>query len=228
MKIEDVSNYQMRVVKVAENDYLDIENQHIIANSIVVHELGKDGLVGNDVSWCIQSCGKNKKFRIVPNSTHGRFLIAYTRLLDIHKITLGSNEFVDFLTAATIFPKPCVVVHEDSNDGREMNKITINGKTIECSGSNSVVIRNGQIIVDGETIGECNRNPNVIIEGNVNSLACDGSVEVRGNTRSIDCGGSCNVTGNVEGDIDAGGSVNCKNVTGNIDAGGSVHCSFHR
>lgn len=107
--------------------------------------------------------------------------------------------------------------------GEKMNRITINGKTIECSGSNSVVIRNGQIIVDGETIEKCSHNQNVIIEGNVNSLDCDGSVEVRGNTGSIDCGGSCNVTGNVEGNVDAGGSVNCKNVSGNIDAGGSVH-----
>ena len=36
-----------------------------------------------------------------------------------------------------------------------MNRITINGKTITCSGTN-VVINNGKIIVDGKTIQECN------------------------------------------------------------------------
>ena len=105
-----------------------------------------------------------------------------------------------------------------------MNKISINGQTIGYHGSGNIVIKDGKIIVNGVTVEECSKNPNVVIHGNVTSLNCDGSVEVRGNTGSIDCGGSCNVTGNVEGDIDAGGSVNCKAVTGNIDAGCSVHC----
>lgn len=106
-----------------------------------------------------------------------------------------------------------------------MNKITINGQTIEYSGSGDIAIKDGKIIVNGVTVEECSKKSKCcIVEGNVTSLDCDGSVEVRGNTGSIDCGGSCNVTGNVEGNVDAGGSVNCKNVCGNIDAGGSVHC----
>ena len=36
-----------------------------------------------------------------------------------------------------------------------MNRMTINGKTITCSGTN-VVVNNGRIIVDGKTIQECN------------------------------------------------------------------------
>lgn len=35
-----------------------------------------------------------------------------------------------------------------------MNRITINGKTITCSGSN-VVINNGNVIVDDKTIQKC-------------------------------------------------------------------------
>lgn len=224
MKIDKISNYKIPVVKKIENAYLDVENQNIITNSIRVFELEKDGLIGNRVSWCVQSDSESKKFRIVPTSIHGRFVIFYTKLLDVHKITIGSNEYVDWSTVALRFPMPCVVTYEASNDKeKEMNKITINGQTIEYSGSGNIVIKDGKIIVNGVTVEECSKNPNVVVEGNVTSLDCDGSVEVRGNTGSIDCGGSCNVTGNVEGNVDAGGSVNCKNVSGNIDAGGSVH-----
>lgn len=228
MKIENVSNYKIPVIKKIEGDYLDVENQDIITSSIRVFELEKNGLIGDRVSWYVQS-SESKKFRIVPTSIHGRFVIFYTKLLDVHKITIGSNEYVDLFTAALRFPMPCVVTYEASNDKeKEMNKITINGQTIEYHGSGDIVIKDGKIIVNGVTVEECSKNPNVVVEGNVTSLDCDGSVEVRGNTGSIDCGGSCNVTGNVEGNVDAGGSVNCKNVSGNIDAGGSVHCSFHR
>lgn len=45
-----------------------------------------------------------------------------------------------------------------------MNRITINGKTITCSGTN-VVINNGKVIVDGKTIQECNSGDiKVVIE----------------------------------------------------------------
>ena len=98
-----------------------------------------------------------------------------------------------------------------------MNRITINGKTITCSGNN-VVIRNGKVIMDGNTIQKCSSGDiRVVIEGDV-------SVTVRGNARIVNCGGSCEVSGNVDGDIDAGGSVTCGNVSGDIDAGGSVKC----
>lgn len=101
---------------------------------------------------------------------------------------------------------------------KKMNRITINGKTITCSGTKKV-------IVDGNIIQECNSGDlKVIIEGNVNKIDCDGSVEVHGNSGNIDCGGSCEVGGDVEGDIAAGGSVTCGNVSGDIDAGGSVRC----
>ena len=106
----------------------------------------------------------------------------------------------------------------------KINRITINGKTIVCLGTN-VVINNGEIIVDGNIVQECNSGDiKVIIEGDVNKIDCGGSVEVNGNLGSIDCGGSCEVGRDVKGDIDAGSSVTCGNVSGDIDAGGSVRC----
>lgn len=105
-----------------------------------------------------------------------------------------------------------------------MNRITINGKTITCSGTN-VVINNGKVIVDGKTIQECRSGDlKVVIGGDVNKIDCSGSVTIRGNAGNIDCGGSCEVNGDVKGNIDAGGSVTCGNVLGDIDAGGSVKC----
>ena len=54
-----------------------------------------------------------------------------------------------------------------------MNRITINGKTITCSGSN-VVIRNGKVIMDGNTIQKCSSGDiRVVIEGDVNNIDCD-------------------------------------------------------
>ena len=105
-----------------------------------------------------------------------------------------------------------------------MNKITVNGKTITCSGNNVSII-DGQIVVDGKMISESNsRNIKVIIEGNVEKIDCAGTVEVHGNAGNIDCGGSCTIKGDVNGSVDAGGSVTCGNVAGDIDAGGSVRC----
>lgn len=103
------------------------------------------------------------------------------------------------------------MAHKEKNNWQERGflRITINGKTITCSGIN-IVISNGKVIVDGKTIQECNSGDiKVTIEGDVNK---------------IDCGGSCEVSGDVKGDIDAGGSETCGNVSGDIDAGGSVRC----
>ena len=63
-----------------------------------------------------------------------------------------------------------------------MHKVTINGKTINVSGNN-VSISNGKVIVDGKEINDIdgvNSNTviNVIIEGNVESIQCNGSGEV--------------------------------------------------
>lgn len=106
-----------------------------------------------------------------------------------------------------------------------MNTIIVNGKRIQCSGSNVSII-NGRVIVDGKEIAnEESREVYVTIEGDVNKIDCSGSVTVKGNVKgNIDCSGSCEVEGDVGGDIDASGSVRCDNVSGSVDASGSVRC----
>ena len=105
-----------------------------------------------------------------------------------------------------------------------MNKIVINGKTINTNGT-CVSINNGRIVVDGKVLQDnlCG-DINVVIHGDVNKIDCEGSVEVDGNSGNIDCGGSASVGGYVNGNVDCGGSCTCGNVSGDIDAGGSVKC----
>ena len=101
------------------------------------------------------------------------------------------------------------------------------GKIIINSGFNSgsiIGINNGEIIIDGKVVQNYSGNVKVIIEGDVETVKCEGSVEVRGNAGIVDCGGSCTVRGNVNGGLDAGGSVKCGKESGNISAGGSVSC----
>ena len=89
-----------------------------------------------------------------------------------------------------------------------MNRIVINGKSINCSGNNVSIINN-KVFVDGKEItDETINNSDVCIYGDVESIDCQGSV-------------NCN---NVKGNIEAGGSVNCDDVGGNINCGGSVRC----
>lgn len=51
---------------------------------------------------------------------------------------------------------------------RSFSSVTVNGKTISCSGSN-IVISNGNIIVDGNVIqSEIGNNAKIVINGDVN------------------------------------------------------------
>jgi hypothetical protein len=99
--------------------------------------------------------------------------------------------------------------------------ITVNGKTYI---GNNVTINNGQVIVDGKVQEKgVSGVVKVIVEGKIDSLKTQSSVEMHGSVLGdIDAGGSVKVSGDVKGSIDAGGSVSCGSVGGDVDAGGSV------
>lgn len=105
---------------------------------------------------------------------------------------------------------------------KTMNKITINGITIEVSGNNVSII-NGELKVDGVSIKTgLSGNVNIKWEGELASLDTTASVQCGDVKGNVDAGGSV-TCGNVGGSVDCGGSCTADNITGNIDAGGSVH-----
>lgn len=99
-----------------------------------------------------------------------------------------------------------------------MGSISIN------AGGKSVVIKNGEVFIDGERVVEAKPKEGLTIklEGSVNSLQVDGELHVDGDVNagvikadSINCG-------DVSGNIDAM-SVNCGDVDGNVSAK-AVNC----
>ncbi len=108
------------------------------------------------------------------------------------------------------------------------NVQVVNGVKINVPKGATISIKNGEVYINGTKYeGEGLKGKeavNIIVEGEVNSVDCLGSVTVNGQVcGSIDCGGSVTISGDMEGDIDCGGSVLVKGKhSGRIDAGGSV------
>ena len=103
-----------------------------------------------------------------------------------------------------------------------MNRITINGVTIETN-SSSINVDGDNIYVGGNLIkGGLSGTVNVEFSGDLASLKSTGSVTVKGEVKgNVESGGSC-TCGNVGNSVDSGGSTTCGNVGGNVDAGGSI------
>lgn len=110
-----------------------------------------------------------------------------------------------------------------------MNSITINGKSYICSG-NSIVVKNGKLLVDGDLITE-GLSGNVVVSftGDLANLSCaDAKVtgDVKGNVNCADLechdiGGKvsgadvkCN---DINGDVNAA-DIKCNNITGRVNA----------
>ena len=79
-----------------------------------------------------------------------------------------------------------------------MNKVTINGITIE-SESDSISIINNKVYVGDKTI---EINGEYVISGN--------------NRINITCDKNVTVNGGVVGDVKAGGNVSCEKIVGNV------------
>jgi len=124
-----------------------------------------------------------------------------------------------------------------------MNRITINGVTIETTSGSSVSVFNGVVSINGvrqDGVPHLTGEVHLKIEGDIGSVSLDrGSVEVRGDVKgnvdagngvtvhgsvhkSVGAGNSVTIKGDVGGDVDAGNSVSCGNVNGRINAGGNV------
>ncbi len=99
--------------------------------------------------------------------------------------------------------------------------IRVNGKSISVEGNNVSII-NDTVMVDGKVIKRSASGVvKVVVQGTINELRTDASVECGDVAGSVEAGGSVNCK-NVGKDVDAGGSVNSMKVGGDIDAGGSV------
>lgn len=100
-----------------------------------------------------------------------------------------------------------------------MASITINGVTI--SGSRSVVVRNGQVIVDGKNVTpEDVKEINITVNGNVGKLDVDAcqTISVTGDVSSVGTlSGDVTIDGDVKGSVKTlSGDVACGSVGGSV------------
>lgn len=100
------------------------------------------------------------------------------------------------------------------------SKITINGKTYF---GNNVSVVNNRVYIDGVLKDDDLPSGIVklVVEGTLNHLECDASVEAQQITGDVTAGGSIKC-GDVGGNVNAGGSVKAGKVSGSVMAGGSV------
>lgn len=106
------------------------------------------------------------------------------------------------------------VISSNITQSNGINKVTINGKSIEVTGNN-ISIKNGKIYVDGKLYQEHEELrskdyviQNVTIQGNVGNIDCNGDVTVTGNVNgSIYCNGSTKIKGEHKGKVSCNGNV---------------------
>lgn len=104
---------------------------------------------------------------------------------------------------------------------RVSNSITINGKTYKGS---TVKVVGHTVFVDGKSVEIIDNSVSTLrikVDGVLDNLIADGSVEAGLVNGDVQAGGSVNCD-DVDGDVQAGGSVTCGKVNGSIMAGGSV------
>ena len=90
-----------------------------------------------------------------------------------------------------------------------MNKITVNGTSIEVAGGR-ISINGSTIKVNGITIAK--------------DLPEGATLKFEGDLATLESDRSITVSGNVYGDVKSGGSMQCGNIAGNAESGGSMQC----
>ena len=99
--------------------------------------------------------------------------------------------------------------------------IKINGVIIsgDISG-NSIVVRNGKVIIDGKDVTPDGKEINISVEGNINELKIDSceKFSITGNVGNVSTkSGDVDISGDVNGSIQTmSGDVDCYNVGGSI------------
>lgn len=95
--------------------------------------------------------------------------------------------------------------------------VIINGNVYE---GNSVVIKNGKIIVDGKNVTPDSKEINIVVNGNIETLDVDAcsKIDVTGDIGKIKTMSGDVKCNNVKGDISTmSGDVSCKgNIVGNV------------
>lgn len=112
-----------------------------------------------------------------------------------------------------------ISLDESSERQESLSKYVFQGN------SGTIRISDGNVWIDGKKLyGGQNKSITIEINGDVENVFSDGSVNVKGNVaNNVDAKGSVNA-GDVGGDVKAGGSVTAGKIKGSVKAGGSVTC----
>ncbi len=107
-----------------------------------------------------------------------------------------------------------------------MNRVTINGVTVEGPSGCNISVVNGVVTINGKVadqVGVLSGTVHMKVEGDIGLLRLDhGSIAIKGNANSVHAGESVEVSGNVAGAINAGGSVKVTGDAAAVTASGSV------
>lgn len=108
-----------------------------------------------------------------------------------------------------------------------MNKVTVNGTTVEVPSGTSVSVVNGKVYVDNKLVVQVSSGSSQTIRINSEdafNITTDCDVLVEGDLNgSAKCKDLQCVS--VGGSVTADGSVKCNNIGGSVKSGGNVACN---
>ncbi len=113
------------------------------------------------------------------------------------------------------------------NFGTLASTVTVNGVTIK--GGQSIVVRNGKVIVDGKDVTPDAKSITISVNGNVNELKADTcqSISISGNTGAISTvSGNLHAEGAINGSVNTmSGDITSGSISGNASSmSGDVSC----